>query len=107
MGKYAVTGDLAQYYNSFKLHPSNWNLQRFLYKEDLNPASPVLEGVIKTLIYGVGSVSAQTENGMRKLSGSLGQDLGHVKNLIENRMYVDDVADSKSTMDQCLKLAAD
>ena len=67
IGRFAVTGDLTQFYNSFKLSPVHWNLQRFLYKQDLNPESPILEGCIKTLIYGVASVSAQTENGMRKL----------------------------------------
>ena len=104
-GKFAVTGDLQQFYNSFKLLPCHWNLQRFLYKENLDPDSPVLEGVIKTLIYGVGSVSAQSENGMRKLSNLVGDEKPNVKKLIEDRMYVDDAGDSKETKEECKKLA--
>ena len=50
-GRFAVTGDLQQFYNSFKLLPCHWNLQRFLFKQDINPDSPVLEGIIRTLIY--------------------------------------------------------
>jgi hypothetical protein len=50
VGKFAVTGDFKQFYNSCKLVPDQWNLQRFLYREDMNPDNPVLEGVIKTLI---------------------------------------------------------
>ena len=61
VGKYAISGDLRQFYNAFKLEKEQWNLQRFLWIEDLNPNGEVLEAVIKTIIYGVKSVSAQTE----------------------------------------------
>ena len=106
-GKFAVCGDLEQFYNSFKLLPCHWNLQRFLFKEDLNPDSPVLEGAIKTLIYGVGSVSAQSENGMRKLSNLVKDEKPNVKKLIEERMYVDDAGESKCTKEECPKLSVD
>ena len=107
VGKFAVIGDLKQFYNSFKLQPCHWNLQRFLYKQDLDPDSPVQDGVIKTLIYGVGSVSAQSENGMKKLGNIVKEEKPHVKNLIDNRMYVDDAGDSKFTKEECVQLAAD
>jgi hypothetical protein len=67
IGKFAMTGDLQQFYNACKQVPTQWNLERFLFKADLNPAAPVEEGLIKTFIYGVSSVSAQSENGMKKL----------------------------------------
>ena len=50
IGSYALNGDLSQYYNSFKLDSKQWNLQRFLWKNDLDPAAEVKEGVITTLI---------------------------------------------------------
>ena len=106
-GRFAVTGDLQQFYNSFKLLPCHWNLQRFLFKQDRNPDSPVLEGIIRTLIYGVGSVSAQSENGMRKVSNLIKDEKPNVRQLIEDRMYVDDASDSKCTKEECVKLAAD
>ena len=93
--------------HSFKLLPCHWNLQRFLFKENLDPEAPVKDGVIRTLIYGVGSVSAQTENGMRKLSSLIKDEKPNVKTLIDERMYVDDAAESKSTMEECIKLARD
>ena len=47
--------DLAQFYNSFKLGANQWNLQRFLWLDDLDPDGELIEGVILTLIYGVKS----------------------------------------------------
>ena len=68
IGSAALTGDLSQFYNVFKLVEEQWNLQLFLWKEDLNPANETLVGVIRTLIYGVKSVAAQSEEGMKKLA---------------------------------------
>ena len=107
VGCVAITGDLEQFYNSFKLVPNQWNLQRFLFKENLDPESPVKEGVIKTLIYGVASVSAQSECGKKKLGNLVAEEKPQVKKLIDDRMYVDDAADSKVTKEECKKLAAD
>ena len=87
IGKSAVTGDLTQFYNSCKLIPTQWNLQRFLFKADLEPSSPVKEGVIKTLIYGVTSVSAQSENMMGKLGELIEKQKPDVKKLINKKVY--------------------
>ena len=106
VGLHALTGDLEQFYNSCKLIPSQWNLQKFLYRQELNPAAPVQIGVIKTLIYGVASVSAQSENAMQKLGDLIKDDKPHVKKLI-NDAYVDDVAQSMPTREDCIKLADD
>ena len=62
VGLYAVNGDLQQVYNACKLIADQWNLQRFLYRENMDPSNPVKEGVIKTLIYGIKSVSRQSEH---------------------------------------------
>ena len=67
-GKFGVTCDLQQFYNSCKLLADQWNLQRFLYREDMNPDNPVLEGVIMTLIYGIKSVSCQSEHALKLLA---------------------------------------
>ena len=107
IGEFAVTGDLQQFYNACKLLPMYWNLQRFLFKADLDPSSPVVEGVIKTLIYGVVSVAAQSENAMHKLGQIVKDDKPEVKKLIEKKRYVDDLADSKATKEECQKLAKD
>ena len=107
VGKYAVTWDLQQFYNACKLSPQQWNLQRFIFQAELDPSSPVQEGVIKTLIYGVTSVSAQSENSMKNLGAIIKEKKHEVKKLIEKKRYVDDLGDSKNTRDECSKLAND
>ena len=105
IGRYAITGDLQQFYNACKLNASQWNLQRFLFQPDMNPEAPIMEGVIKTLIYGVSSVSAQSENAMIKLGKLVAEENPEVSKLIEKRRYVDDIGDSKKYKEDCLKLA--
>ena len=68
IGLFAFVGDLTQFYNSFKLIEKQWNLQLFLYKKNLDPNEETLIGIIRTLIYGVKSVAAQTEAGVEKLA---------------------------------------
>ena len=68
VGKAAVQGDLKQFYASIKLVERQWNLQRVLYRPGLDPKAEVLEAVIKTLIWGVKSVSAQSECAIQKLA---------------------------------------
>ena len=71
IGLCAVTGDLSQFYYSFKLKPEQWNLQRFLWRNNLDPENPVMEGVIGALIYGVTCVSAQTETSMEDIADAI------------------------------------
>ena len=74
-------------------------------QHNMDPSAPIREGVIKTLIYGVSSVSAQSECAMKKLGNVIQENSPHVKNLIEKRRYVDDIGDSKSCKEQCIQLA--
>ena len=104
VGRFAVTGDLQQFYNSCKLVPSQWNLQRFLYREDMNPDNPVLEGVIKTLIYGVKSVSAQSEEAIKQLADFIRGKYPDVAALLELSRYVDDEGESKATKEEIYAL---
>ena len=107
VGLFALTGDLTQFYNACKLIVEQWNLQRLLYREDLDPSSPIIEYVITTLIYGVKSVSAQSEHAMALLAEHIREDYPELANFIVKSRYVDDLADSKSTKEQCEQLIAD
>ena len=49
VGLAAVAGDLKQFYTSIGLNEKQWNLQRCLWREDLNPDGQVLEVVIQDL----------------------------------------------------------
>ena len=100
MGQAAVAGDLKQFYPSISLDESQWNLQRCLWRENLDPEGETLEVVIKTLIYGVRSVSAQTECAMVKLADHIRSDHPALANFLIKGRYVDDLADSMKYMDQ-------
>ena len=52
----AFSGDLKQFYPSIDLHPSQWNLQRVLWREGLSFDSPIEEIIILTLIFFPGNL---------------------------------------------------
>ena len=60
--------DLSQFYNSLKLREDLYDLQRFLFRLNLDIDEEVLEGIIITLMYGVKSVLAQSEEAMLRLA---------------------------------------
>ena len=68
MGKHAVTGDLSQFDNSLKLREDVFNLQHFLWRMNLGDMDETLQAVIATLMYGVKSGSAQSEEAMIRLA---------------------------------------
>lgn len=106
VGHFAMSGDLAQFYNSFKLGSKQWNLQRFLWQDDLNPDAEVMEGVITTLIYGVKSVSAQSEDSIKQLAEAIRPTNPVLADFLLFCLYVDDMGESKATEEECRKLAA-
>ena len=104
MGRYALTGDLSQFYNCLRLREEFWNLQRFLWRENLELKEEVLEAIIVTLIYGVKSVSAQSETAMVKLARDIKEKCPALTELLLTGRYVDDMADSKATKQEILEL---
>ena len=104
IGKYGFTGDLSQFYNCFKLIEDNWNLQLFLWKEDLNPANETLVAVLMTLIYGVKCVAAQSEAGIYKLAKYIEGKHPELAEFLINSRYVDDSGDSKAELEECQEL---
>ena len=104
-GLFAMTGDLQQFYNACKLLCEQWNLQRFLWVKDLDPDGEVLEAVMLTLIYGVSSVSAQSELAMQDLADYIRKENPELAALLVLSRYVDDLQESKSSQEECFKLA--
>ena len=104
-GLFAMTGDLQQFYNACKLLCEQWNLQRFLWVKDLDPDGEVLEAVMLTLIYGVSSVSAQSELAMKDLADYVRTENPELAALLVLSRYVDDLQESKSTQEECFKLS--
>ena len=42
VGRFGLAGDLSQFYNVFKLVEDQWNLQLFVWKDDINPDNETL-----------------------------------------------------------------
>ena len=68
IGPVAFAGDLKQFYTSIGLTPSQWNLQRVLWREGLDMTAEVEEIVILSLIFGVRAVSALSEWALKLLA---------------------------------------
>ena len=99
-----MTGDLSQFYYSHRLKPGQWNLQRFLWRDDLDPNNPILEGVIGALIYGVMCVSAQTETAMGDIADKIEKIYPELAVFIRRCRYVDDFAKSAKLLEELLIL---
>ena len=99
VGKVAAAGDLKQFYTSIGLNEDQWNLQRCLWKDNLDSSNDTLEVVIKTLIFGVRSVSAQSEAAMVMLANHVKATNPLLAEFLINSRYVDDLADSEVSMD--------
>ena len=87
--------------------PHQWNLQRLLYRENLDPSLPIIEYVITTLIYEVKCVSAQSEHAMALLADLIRPLYPELAEFIVKSRYVGDLADSKATKESCEKLIED
>ena len=67
---------------------------------DLNPENETLVGTITTLIYGVKSVAAQSEAGIRKLANFIQAKHPDLAEFLLQSRYVDDLGDSRSTLEE-------
>ena len=99
IGLFAVTGDLSQFYYSCKLIIQQWNLQRFLFREGLDPDGELKEGVIGALIYGIKCVSAQTEFAMEEIAKSVELQYPDLAKFIRLCRYVDDLGESSKDLE--------
>ena len=106
IGLFAMTGDLSQFYYCCELIKEQWNLQRFLWREDLDPEGEVMEGVIGALIYGVKCVSPQTEYAMEEIAKKIEHEHPSLAALIRWCRYVDDFAESRGNLADLQLLSA-
>ena len=106
IGNFALVADLTKMYNQFNLVPENWNLQRILFKENLDPLSPIQEGVVSTLIYGVKSTSCQSETGLDSIAEHIKDENPEVYKLLKDGRYVDNLLESKNSLAEVKLLGA-
>ena len=99
--------DVKKMYNSIKLHPSHWGLQRYLWQDQLDPTKPPEEKVIKTLIYGVKSSGNQAERGLRETARLFKEEYPQIHHIVSKDVYVDDCLPGAPTVKLAHKLADD
>ena len=71
----------------------------------MDPAGNIVECVITTLIYGVKSVSAQTEFALSELAEHIRKEDPELALFLIMSRYVDDLMESKSTKKECIDLS--
>ena len=111
IGPVGIHGDITQFYNCVLLDRRDWKYQRVVWYENLDPSSPLMKGVVRTLIYGVRCVSAQTEFVKKLLQQRIRDNAVTTKQLevadfIRDQFYVDDGGTSVPTMEDALELTS-
>ena len=104
LGPVAFAGDLKGFYTSIWLDPDQYNLQRILWKEGLNPDSDIVELVLVTLIFGVRAVSALSERAVLELADYISTSNPRLAELLRKSRYVDDLADSLAKIKNIMDL---
>ena len=94
LGPVGYSGDLKQFYTSIGLEPSQWNLQRVLWKEGLDQDAIVEEIIITSLIFGVRAVSALSEHAVMLLAEHIKDKNLPLFDLLTLARFVDDIANS-------------
>ena len=107
IGRVATQGDLKMFYASIGLKPDQWNLQRVLFKGNLDPNSEPVEAIIKTLIWGIKSVSAQSETAIIKLANYVREKQPLFADFLTNSRFVDDLGDSAKNLQILQKVVSE
>ena len=82
--------DVSKMYNTVKLDPSHWTLQRYVWQDELDPLKLPQEKVIKTLIYGIRSSGNQAERGLRKVAELHKDQYPEASRILQEDVYVHD-----------------
>ena len=107
IGTHALSGDLKNFYNCFKLLPEFWNLQLFLWKKNMDPSEDTEIAVVKTLIYGNKASAPQSEEGMRQLAAHIRKFNPKLADFLTNCRFVDDLNGSEASKSACDQLQID
>merc|ERR1719357_2434886 len=107
IGPTAICGDISQFYNTVLLEEGHWQYQQVLWYDDMDITKPLRRGIIRTEIYGVICVCAQTEEIMRQLADTIEDKFPDVWKLLVKLRYVDDFGKSCKNADEAKKLIDD
>ena len=107
IGTFGISGDIKQFYNVFKLTEDQWNLQLFLWRENLDLKAPAKPAVITTLIYGNKASAPQTEEGIRQIVSEIESTNPRLADFLLNERFVDDLNGSEPSEEDVLVLMKD
>ena len=107
IGRFALSCDLKQFYNCFKLIEDQWHLQLFLWKKNMNPDEETKTAVIKTLIYGNKAAAPQSEEGIKQFADFLKPANPRLAEFLLHERFVDDLNGSEASKAAIDKLQAD
>ena len=105
-GRHACQGDLRSFYASIQLVKEQWNLQRILLRENMDPDGELLECVIICLIWGVKCVSALCEGAVMKIAEAIKDKNPELASFLMNDRFVDDIGSSKDEMSKIKELTS-
>ena len=94
-------------YNTVKLNPSHWTLQRYIWEDELNPSKIPHEKVIKTLIYGIRSSGNQAERALRQVSETFKDQYPDANRILQEDVFVDDCVTGDINHDETSKRAGE
>ena len=94
----ATQGDLKMFYASIGLKNDQWNLQRVLFKGNLDSNSEPVEAIMKTLILGIKSAYAQSETAIIKLANYVREKQPLFADFLTNSRFVDDLGDGAKNL---------
>ena len=100
VGPSAVCGDISQFYNTFLLEEQHWKYQQVVWFDNLDPTKPLRREVIRTCIYGVKCVGAQTEEIKRLLARIVEEGYPEVAEFLVKFCYVDDLGKSTRSLEE-------
>ena len=107
--RFALAADVSMAYNAVKLVPEHFNYQKYLWKEELDPDSPTITMVIKTLIYGVRPSGNLTGAGFVRVADYAQEHFPHLAkgaSVIRDDTYVDDSVAAFDTLEECHTVAS-
>ena len=107
IGPFAFCGDISQFYPSILLKSEHWRYQRILLRENLDLKGDVVEGILVKLAFGVQSVSAQSEEAVKRVAKNFCNPDSDVAKLLTQGRYVDDVGKSMMLRSDAVKVIKD
>lgn len=98
--KYVLTGDVEKMYRQVKVHVSDCDLQRIVYRQ--SPEEPIIDYRLLTVTYGTKSASYLATKCLSQLANDTNDH--SVSRAIKEDFYVDDLITGASSEEKCFSM---